>query len=182
MKRIASFGIVILILADSTLSQCNMIAIEKQQHEIAKHVSILHGNFLTFWLDTYPKGAPFPQRDGSAERRAAWSPAYKKPADGVVVMNDGLGCVTFIVPNGGKEIPDLCAPVDKQAQLAMEALREDWENSRQTDKATFLYSIRESIPMIWVEEKTLYCVVDPEASYIDLSDKLQSCTPNEKIK
>lgn len=99
---------------------------------------------------------------------------------GVVAVNDGLGCIHFLKADG-TQIPNLCAPIDIRAQLAMEALREDWENGRGVPegKSDTLAAFRESIPSLWAEEKTLYCILRPEAQYIDLDDSLQNCTPKE---
>jgi hypothetical protein len=176
------------VLAGSVFSQTsgNPAAIEKQQRELSHRVTVLRSNFLTFWMGTYPHGAPFATRDKEAERTAAWAPKYKIEK-GVVPVNTGLGCITFIVPNGTPHIPDLCAPVDVQARLAMEALREDWENGRNVpegkndnDFRDAIRAIRDTIPALWAEEKTLYCVLRPDSQYIGLNDTLQSCAPNEK--
>ncbi len=132
----------------------NGAAIEKQQRELSRQVMILRSNFLTFWTEAYPNGAPFSTRDGRAAREATWTPKYKIEKN-VVSFNDGLGCIVFMKPNS-PSIPSLCAPVDVQARLAMEALREDWENSQSvpTDKNPMLTAIQNSIPALWSQEKT----------------------------
>jgi len=75
-------------------------------------------------------------------------------------------------------MPSLCAPVDLQARLAMEALQEDWENSEQVPagKIALLHAVRDSIPMLWAEEKTLYCVLQPNSMYVGLGGTSESCT------
>jgi hypothetical protein len=154
----------------------NTAAIAEQQTELSQHVLILRTNFATFWMMVYPEGAPFATKNHKAERDAA-APQYQK-LDGVVAVNDGLGCVLFI-RNDGSNIPNVCAPVDVRAKLAMEALREDWENGRSVprDKNEMFNVTRDSIPSLWAQEKTLYCILRPEAQYIDLDDSLRSCTP-----
>ena len=127
----------------------------------------------------YPNGAPFQKKDNERARMAAWSPKYEHK--NVAAVNDGLGCIMFITKDGS-DIPSLCAPVDVQANLAMEA-REDWENGRRVPdgKNEMLSSIVNSIPSLWAEENTLYCLLRPKEKYIDLNDTLQSCTP-EKVR
>jgi len=164
------------IFATHVSAQCNIAAIEKQQQQLSRKVEILHGNILSFWSVAYPKGSPFPTRDGAAERRAAWNSEYRRK-EGVATLNNGLGCLVFVNPSGSDDTPSLCGPVELQARLAMEALREDWENTGMADKNSMLGSIHDSIPMLWAEEKTLYCVMRPETQYIGLSDNLQNCTP-----
>lgn len=158
-------------------------AIQKQQRELSNQVLTVRTNFLTSWMVAYPNG-PLPSRDKEAERKEAWNPKLDVPK-GVVPVNTDLGCITFIVPNGQPPIPDNCAPLDVQARLGMEALREDWENGRSVpegkgDSFEILRVLRNGIPELWGEEKTLYCVLRPEAQYIDLSDTLQDCTRKEK--
>lgn len=187
MNKFTSVALV-LIFASSVFGQtCSISAIEKQQRQFARQVEILRLNFLTFWNQAYPNGAPFSTRDRKAEREAAWTPKYKIEK-GVISFNDGLGCVVFMKPNS-PSIPSLCAPVDVQAQLAMEALREDFDNGLNvpadnspfsTEETRLLTAARNAIPVLWAEEKTLYCILKPDASYIDLNDTLQDCTPNDK--
>ena len=153
-------------------------SIEKQQRRLSNQVTILLNNFGTWWLEAYPKGAPFVTRDNADDRRAAWRPKFDPPKD-AAYLNDGLGCVTFITKNNAPTIPDICAPADVQARLAMEALREDWDKSRNAvGQNKMLDMMRDGIPIAFYEEKTMYCVLRPEAQYIDLTDKLESCTPN----
>jgi hypothetical protein len=63
----------------------------------------------------------------------------------------------------------------------MEVLREDWENGRSVPKGKSgaLEAFRDAIPPLWGQEKTLYCVLRPEAQYIDLDDSLRRCTPEK---
>ena len=150
-------------------------AIEKQQAEIAQRVSTLLTNFETSWNMTYPNGAP-KRRDRHLERIAAWNPKLNDRQEEAIHMNDGLGCIVFITKEAKDRIPNLCASADIQASLAMEALREAWENSLTVPDKTALSAIRGGIPMIWAEEKTLYCILRPDAQYIGLGDKLESCT------
>lgn len=173
------YGFVLLLLGSGVSHQTtvNTEALEKQQQELSKKVTILRLNFSTFWNTTYPEGAPFATQSHEAERNAA-APKYSK-REGVKTFNDGLGCLHFITADG-TQIPNLCAPIDVRAQLAMEALRrEDRENGRSVpkDKGDLIAAVRDSILSLWAEEKTLYCVLRPEAQYIDLNDSLQSCTP-----
>jgi hypothetical protein len=188
VKRLTSV-IMVLGLADYVFGQtpCNTAAIEKQQRQLSRQVGILHLNFLTFWNQAYPKGAPFSTRNGASARDAAWTPKYKIEKD-VISVNDGLGCIVFMKPNS-PSIPSLCAPVDVQAQLAMEVLREDFDNGRNvpagnspfnTEETHLLSAARNAIPVLWAEEKTLYCVLRPDAQYINLDDALEGCTPNDK--
>lgn len=179
MTRLVS-AIIGLTLAYSTFAQtCEMSAIETRQRILSKEVAILHGNFLTFWNLAYPNGAPFQTRDRTREREAAWNPQFKAPKD-VPYLNDGLGCVVFITKADTPSIPKICAPPDLQAQLAMESLREDWANSLNVpEEKRLLKAIANSIPMLWAEEKTLFCIVRPSAEYIGLSDSLERCTPKE---
>lgn len=185
MKSAVTIILVIALssaFANGEADKCVSISqesIEKQQHKLSSQVTILHGNFTTFWLDTYPKGAPFVTRNNDRERQEAWRPKFNPPKD-VAYLNDGLGCMIFITKGNAPRIPDLCAPVDVQARLAMEVLREDWENGRNAvGQSKMLDMMRDSIPMMFAEEKTMYCVLRPEAQYIDLSDKLENCTPHD---
>jgi hypothetical protein len=169
------------LLATTSFSQSVNETPQSKQHDLSLQVTILHLNFLTWWLESYPHGAPFATRDKEADRIAAWSPKVDTPP-GVVALNTGLGCVKFIVPNGQPQMPDVCGPVDLQASLAMDALREDWENSRSVPNTKdypmgMLNALRDNIPPIWTQERTLYCGVKPSAQYIDLNDTLQNCTP-----
>jgi hypothetical protein len=154
-------------------------AIEKQQAEIARRVQILHYNFQTFWMVAFPSGATM-AHDNRADREAAWNPKLDENQKNATRVNDGLGCISFLTKNGQTAIPPLCAPVDVQARLAMEALREDWENGRIAPKGSMLETMRDSIPSLWAEEKTIYCMLQPNAQYIGLTNKLQSCTPKGK--
>lgn len=155
---------------------CDFDSIAKQQSQIAQKVVILRLNFTTFWSLAFPNGTNFPSRNNEADRIAAWNPKLTDAQKSAVSLNDGLGCVVFLVKQGLPQLPKLCAPPDVQARLAMEALREDWENGKAAPKGSLLEGITHDIPMTWAEEKTIYCILRPEADYIDLSDKLQSCT------
>lgn len=162
-------GIVGAVCAQSA---CDSKSLEKQQANIARRVEILRINFNTFWTEAFPNGMKKP-RDREEEREQAWRPKLDDNQNKAVSVNNGLGCIIFIKPS----IPALCAPIDVQANLAMEALRDDWENGKIAPKGSLLEAMRESIPSIWAEEKTMCCVLKPDAQYIDLSDKLQKCTP-----
>jgi hypothetical protein len=183
-SRTITVAAFVLILAGSIFAQTlDKAAIQNQQRDISTHILTLRTNFLTFWMVAYPNG-PLPSRDKEAERKEAWNPKLDIPK-GVVPVNTNLGCITFIVPNGLPPIPDNCAPLDVQARLGMEALREDWENGRnvpegQGDLFATLRVLRNGIPELWGEEKTLYCVLRPEAQYIDLDDTIKDCTRKEK--
>jgi hypothetical protein len=74
----------------------------------------------------------------------------------------------------------------------MEALRDDWVNITNTtnirvgkyssvdNMRSYMNDMREPISSLWAEEKTLYCMMRPEAKYIDLySDTMKSCTPEK---
>ena len=168
-----------LILAGGVLAQtpCNLDAIEKQQRALARQVTVFQTNFLTSWNSTYPQGTPFETRDRGKERVAAWQPKFD-PSKDFFAINDGLGCVVFIKtrPNV-TPIPDICASADVRAQMAMETLREDWDNSRNVPAGkSAILSMRDSVLMLWAEQKTLYCVLRPDAQYIGLNDTLESCT------
>ena len=188
MKRLA-WAIMVLGLAAYVSAQtpCNNDSIEKQQRQLSRQVEILHGNFVAFWNVVYPKGAPFSTRNGRAAREAAWTPKYKIEKD-IISLNNGLGCIIFMKQNS-PDVPSLCAPADVQARLAMEALREDFDNGLNvpadnsplsTEETRLLIGARNAIPVLWSEEKTLYCVLRPDAKYINLSDSLESCTPSDK--
>lgn len=172
--------LIALTLACSTFGQtCDMAAIETRQRILSQQVVILHLNFLTFWSAAYPDGAPFQTRDNTKEREAAWNPQLKTPK-GVPYINNGLGCLLFINKSDAPPIPSICAPVDVQAQLAMETLREAWSNSLNVpQEKQSLKAIADSIPMLWAEERTLFCIVRPNGEYIGLSDSLERCTPKE---
>ena len=60
----------------------------------------------------------------------------------------------------------------------METIREEWENLQNVprDKNVVLDGLRESIPILWVEEKTLFCTLQPNSSYIGLGDSLERCS------
>src|SRR6266700_2583896 len=153
----ALLGLVVLVggFAHAQADKCFSISeesIKKQQRQLSFEVTILENNFNVFMNEAYPKGTPFVQRYGSAEREAAWMPNYKAPKD-VVYLNDGLGCITFITKSNVP--PSLCGPVDLQAKLAMEALRENWENSKNAvGKDALLDAARNTIPILFAEEKT----------------------------
>jgi len=166
----------VLNLPDEGEPETEHTPIEKQQANLSEQVSVLRGNFAAWWNVIYPDGAPFTIRDNSRSREAAWAPKFEAPKD-VAYLNDGLGCVVFLKQG----VPDICAPPDVRAKLAMEALREDWENSIDvpTGKNQIFDAIRNAIPMLWSEEKTIYCVLQPEAQYIDLSDSLKACVPKK---
>jgi hypothetical protein len=174
-----------LTLAASLFGQgLDSSAIERQQRRLSDEVTTLCSNWLATWIDVYPHGAPFVTRDKDSERQATWSPKLDIPK-GLVPVNTGLGCITFIVPNDQPGIPDNCAPVDVQARLAMETLREYWENGRNVPEGkdnefAILHAFRNHMPELWSEEKALYCVLRPDAQYIDLyGDALRDCTPKE---
>jgi hypothetical protein len=173
-------SIIALAIACSAFGQtCEMAAIETQQRILSRQVMILHGNFLTFWNLAYPNGAPFQTRDKTKEREEAWNPQFKAPKD-VPYLNNGLGCVIFLTKANTPSLPSICAPLDIQAQLAMESLREDWSNSLNVaDENHSLKSIANSIPMLWGEERMVFCIARPNGEYIGLSDSLERCTPKE---
>ena len=100
-------------------------AIEKQQAKIAAEVSNFFTAFDTSWNITYPHGSST-RRDRHLERIAAWNPKLDDRQTKAFHMNDGLGCIVFITQDVKDRIPNLCAPADIQASLAMEALREAW--------------------------------------------------------
>jgi hypothetical protein len=179
MRKVVS-AIIVLALACRAFGQtCEMAAIETRQRILSREVTILHSNFLTFWNLAYPNGAPFQTRDKAKEREASWNPQFKGQKD-VPYINDGLGCVIFINKAGAPPIPSVCAPVEVQAQLAMETLREAWSNSLNVpEEKQALKAISDSIPMLWAEERTLFCIVRPNGEYIGLSDSLERCTPKE---
>jgi hypothetical protein len=171
-----ALGLIFVATNGAAQVPCSLQTIEKQQAKIALEVSILLTNFETSWNMTFPSGAP-KHRDGHLERIAAWNPRLNGRQEEAFHMNDGLGCIVFITKEAKDSIPNLCAPADVQASLAMEALREAWENSLNVPNKTALSAIRDGIPMIWAEEKTLYCILRPDAQYIGLSDKLELCAP-----
>jgi hypothetical protein len=176
MKAFIVFAGLVLAttLAGQTLDKS---AIQKQQRSLSDKIILLRTNWLTFWMDAYPNGAPFATRDKESERKGARSPKINLPK-GAFAINSGLGCVSFIVPVDLPPIPENCAPVDVQAHLGMEALREDWENGRSVPEGNgeafaILHVLRNQIPELWSQEKTLYCVLRPDAQYIDLNDSIQ---------
>jgi hypothetical protein len=144
-------------------------SIEKAQHELSQRVAILWFNINHEMLFTYPNGIPFPQRNTEHERQEAWRPKYDPK--GVVSFNDGLGCVHIV------DVNNICAPADLQARLAMELLREEWDNTKNVPegKSLLIPAYRNAIVSLWSEEKTLYCVLRPEAQYIELNDTLKDC-------
>jgi hypothetical protein len=174
------FGVVLLLAASFAHCQTtvNTAALKAQQQELSGRVMVARMNFSTFWKSAFPNGAPFQMKNNERARMAAWSPKYERKD--VAAINNGLGCIMFITKDGS-DIPNLCAPVDVQANLAMEALREDWENGRRVPdgKNEILTGFVNSIPSLWAEEKTLFCLLRPEAKYIDLSDTIQNCTPEK---
>jgi len=113
--------------------------------------------------------------DNGAERAAGWNPKLDESQKNAVRVNDGLGCIVFLKPN----LPSVCASPDVRAQLAMETLREDWENSKLAPKDSVLEAMRPTIALTWTQEQTMYCILRPEADYISLGDELQTCTPKD---
>ena len=69
-------GLALLLLVSAAPSQTvvNNEALEKQQQELSKRVTILRSNFATFWYTAYPDGAPFFMQNHQAERDAMSSP------------------------------------------------------------------------------------------------------------
>jgi hypothetical protein len=162
MRRIIS-AIGTAALAGSVLPQttCNLDAIEKQQRVLSRQVTVLQTNFSTSWNSMYPRGAPFETRDKSKERAVAWQPKFE-PSKDFFALNDGIGCVVFVATKpGATPMPDICASADVRAQMAMETLREDWDNSRNIapGESPALSAMRVSVAMLWAEEKALYCVL-----------------------
>jgi hypothetical protein len=178
MKRVAVVAALIatlsLVLGISAQAPCNFKAVEKQQAVLSQQVLVLRTNFLTFWNMAFPNGHAR-LHDNEAERTSAWNPKLDEEQRNAPKMNDGLGCIVFYKPN----LPSLCAPPDVRAQLAMEALREDWENGKVAPKDSLLETIRPTIALTWAEEQTMFCILRPEADYISLGDQLQSCTPKD---
>ena len=180
MRRPAS-AIIGFILAGNLCAQtCHMDAIEKQQRELTKRVTSARSDFQSIWAGVYPNGAPFQTENDYSDRKAAWAPKYKIEK-GVIAFNTGLGCIVFITPKDSPAIPDLCGPVDLQANLAMEALLEDWDNlqhasSHGQNQNAFPFGLRDEILTLWTEEKTLYCALQPNSMYIGLSGTSAICT------
>jgi hypothetical protein len=158
--------------------------IERKEKELQVDLSILEENIKTgLTMALLAPGASFPQRDTSKRRDQEWMPEfdYKKEA---LLLNSGSGHA-IVCPIGSKmtDCRDVFAPADVQARLSMEALREDLENVRNVPKDksnTILDGAENGIWTLWSEEETLYCVMHPEAQYIDLTDTLQSCTRGQK--
>jgi hypothetical protein len=187
MKLKTYFAVLLLcILAPvaSTQVVVDQNLIERQQDELSLHFAILHSNVLTGLLEalsnTDHKGLPpFPQRDNEREREDAWSPVFEHPKD-IAYLNDGLGCIRFLIPANHTQRPNICAPVDVRARLTMEALREDWDNVRSVPKGRSEYldllNLSDGIQALWQDEKTTYCRLRPEAQYIELKGSLASCT------
>ena len=151
-----------------------------RQRQLSKAIQALHANFLAFWNLAYPNGTPFEMLDNSQERRAAWIPKFNAPKD-TIYFNDGLGCLVFISKGDAPAVPDLCGPVDLQAFLAMDALREDWQNSQnlsaERDGTGTVQLLREGINTLWSEEKAMFCGIRPSAQYMALSGAWEDCTP-----
>src|SRR6267154_2625740 len=84
MQKLTIFSVLSIAFAVEALGQGNATIvlslenIQKQQSDLSSRIIVLRGNFTTFWLEAYPKGAPFATRDHEQERIAAWNP----PPDG----------------------------------------------------------------------------------------------------
>jgi hypothetical protein len=147
---------------------------EKQQRALHDQATRVIQNMFTFIIEAYPGGIPYAQRDNVEKRRDAWSPRIDAK-DTANAFNDGMGCV-IVIP--GK---DVCAPPDLQARLTMETLREHWDNTKEipASKIPMMSAFRDSVANLFYQEKVMFCVLRPEANYIDLTDTLMACTPEK---
>jgi len=175
------------IEAPSALKQT---PIDKQQSELYGQVGVVRFNVSQLFLWLSASGAPLTLHDTSEQRKLEWRPQFDQNTESIMLFDTGSASVC---PKGSaKGCRDINAPADMQAHLSMEALRDDWVNITNTtnirvgkyssvdNMRSYMNDMREPISSLWAEEKTLYCMMRPEAKYIDLySDTMKSCTPEK---
>ena len=178
---IAVFLIAALVIAaepraDSNALVCAVVAVEKQHRQIVDHVNFLSANVTL----NYPPEAS--QHRLSID--SIWNPElYRRNAPKTAMSFPAFGCIRFVVAKGEQEIPPRCAPLDVQIQVTMEELRQDYMNAKEAQAYTkaktgsdwIMFDAERLASLYWEDEKTLYCVLHPDGSYIGLEDNLQKC-------